>query len=398
MEQIKQTEQELQAQFAPGSTPNSAHVGRLKARLAKYKTEMVDGSRNTGMGGIKESDFEVSKSGDARVAMIGFPSVGKSSLLSKMTSNESEIGAQEFTTLTAIPGKLEYKGAALQLIDLPGIIQGAATGKGRGKNVIQVARNSDMVLMMLDASKGDRERDILENELYQCGIRLNTGPADIYFVRKKTGGIKYTATARGLTNGLDEAGCKAILQEYKCHNCEVIIKEDATCDQFIGAPACTRCDVLYPFHAATERVASVLGRGAADIIEGNRKYLPCLYCYNKIDCLCLEELAEFARRDHSIVISIHWELNLDLLLARIWEYLNLLRIYTKRRGQRPDFDDPVILRMGASVEDVCRGVHKDLVDQFKYANVWGTSAKHAPQRVGLKHCLNDEDVIQLMKK
>ena len=64
----------------------------------------------------------MSKSGDARVAMIGFPSVGKSSLLTKLTSNESEVGAQEFTTLTAIPGKLEYKGAALQLIDLPGII------------------------------------------------------------------------------------------------------------------------------------------------------------------------------------------------------------------------------------------------------------------------------------
>ena len=91
-----------------------------------------------------------------------------------------------------------------------------------------------MILMMLDASKGDKERDILENELNQCGIQLNTRPVDIYFVRKKTGGIKYTATARSLKNGLDEAGCKAILQEYTCHNCEVIIKEDATCDEFIG--------------------------------------------------------------------------------------------------------------------------------------------------------------------
>ena len=56
-------------------------------------------------------------------------------------------------------------------------------------------------------------------------------------MRKKTGGIKYTATARSLRNGLDEAGCKAILQEYTCHNCEVIIKEDATCDEFIARPA-----------------------------------------------------------------------------------------------------------------------------------------------------------------
>jgi hypothetical protein len=94
-----------------------------------------------------------------------------------------------------------------------------------------------MILMMLDASKGDKERDVLENELDQCGVRLNTRPVDICFVRKKTGGIKYTATARSLKNGLDEAGCKAILQEYTCHNCEAIIKEDATRDESVGRPA-----------------------------------------------------------------------------------------------------------------------------------------------------------------
>ena len=92
------------------------------------------------------------------------------------------------------------------------------------------------------------------------------------------------------------------------------------------------------------------------------------------------------------------ELNIDLLLARVWEYLDLVRVYTKRRGQRPDFVEPVILRSGSSVHDICRGVHKDLIDQFKYASVWGTSAKHEPQRVGLKHTLHDEDVIQIMKK
>ena len=61
-----------------------------------------------------------------------------------------------------------------------------------------MARNSDLILMMLDASKGDKERDILENELNQCGVRLNTRPVDInhFFVRKKTGGIKYRTRPR----------------------------------------------------------------------------------------------------------------------------------------------------------------------------------------------------------
>jgi small GTP-binding protein len=51
----------------------------------------------------------VLKSGDARVAMIGFPSVGKSTLLSSVTKTESVQAAYEFTTLTCIPGVIEYK-------------------------------------------------------------------------------------------------------------------------------------------------------------------------------------------------------------------------------------------------------------------------------------------------
>lgn len=76
------------------------------------------------------------KSGDARVALIGFPSVGKSTLLNKLTNTHSEACAYEFTTLTCIPGKIEYNGANIQLLDLPGIIEGAAQGKGRGRQVL----------------------------------------------------------------------------------------------------------------------------------------------------------------------------------------------------------------------------------------------------------------------
>lgn len=98
------------------------------------------------------------KSGDARVVMIGFPSVGKSTLLNKLTTTESVAAAYEFTTLTCVPGKFTYKGANIQLLDLPGIIEGASQGKGRGRQVIAVARTADVVLMMLDATKSSRQR------------------------------------------------------------------------------------------------------------------------------------------------------------------------------------------------------------------------------------------------
>lgn len=126
--------------------------------------------------------------------------------------------------------------------------------------------------------------------------------------------------------------------------------------------------------------------------------MPCLYVYNKVDQISIEEVDRLARRPNSVVISCGMKLNLDYLLERLWEYLALICIYTKKRGERPDFNDAIIMRRGASVEHVCHRIHRTLASQFKYALVWGTSTKYSPQRVGLTHIMEHEDVIQIVKK
>ena len=103
----------------------------MKAKLAKLKREIIDASSKKS-GGAGEG-LDVAKSGDSRIGMIGFPSVGKSTLLTKLTGTFSKVAAYEFTTLTCVPGVIRYKGAKIQLLDLPGIIEGAKDGKGRGK-------------------------------------------------------------------------------------------------------------------------------------------------------------------------------------------------------------------------------------------------------------------------
>ena len=139
----------------------------------------------------------MSKSGDARIALVGFPSVGKSTFLSKITKTKSEVAAYSFTTLTAIPGVLEYGGAEIQVLDLPGIIEGASEGKGRGRQVISAAKvelyynrtsasslrpsqTSDLILMILDATKKAEQRALLEGELEAVGIRLNREPPYLF--------------------------------------------------------------------------------------------------------------------------------------------------------------------------------------------------------------------------
>lgn len=95
----------------------------------------------------------MNKVGDARVGFVGFPSVGKSTLLTKLTGTFSEAASYEFTTLTCIPGIVKYRGAKLQFLDLPGIIEGAKDGKGRGRQVISTARTCDLILIVLDCLK-----------------------------------------------------------------------------------------------------------------------------------------------------------------------------------------------------------------------------------------------------
>ncbi|CAH0477791.1 unnamed protein product [Peronospora belbahrii] len=372
-DRIKEIEDEMKRTQINKAT--EGHLGRLKAKLAKLRTELLDEGKSSGGGG---EGFDVPKSGDGRVALIGFPSVGKSTMLSQLTETQSETNAVEFTTLTCIPGNLIYNDVRIQLLDLPGIIEGAAHGRGRGREVIAVAKSADMILMVLDAGReaGNRHREILENELETVGLRLNRQPPDIYFRKKNGGGITFNSTLRLTKLGDDPyQTVYKILHEYKLHNCEVLFREDCTTDDLI------------------------------DVIEGNRKYVKCLYVYNKIDVVSIEDVDRLARMPNSTVIACaHGDrpaLNFDTLLAKMWDYMGLTRVYTKRRGEAPQFDEPVVLsseRKGVSVHSACMSISKDMLDNFNYALVWGRSTKYNPQRVGKEHMLCDEDVLQVIVK
>ena len=341
-----------------------------------------------GSGGGPGAGFDVSKSGDARIALVGFPSVGKSTFLSKVTKTKSEAASYSFTTLTAIPGVLEYGGAEIQLLDLPGIIEGASEGKGRGRQVISAAKTSDLILMVLDATKRAEQRALLEAELESVGIRLNRSPPCVYhshlasFARladlvfflyrniylkiKKAGGMKITFQSP--PKRLDEKMLYNILRDYKILNCEVLVRDDdATVDDFIDV-----------------------------IMKDHRKYINCLYVYNKIDSVSLDFLDSLAREPNTVVMSCELDLGVQDVIDRCWKELRLIRIYTKRKGIDPSFAEALIVRSNSSIEDVCDRIHRNMKDTFKYALVWGASARHIPQRVGLGHMVSDEDVVYIV--
>ena len=216
LEKIKDIELEMSRTQKNKAT--EGHLGILKSKLAKLRTELLAPAKS---GAGEGEGFEVSKYGHGRVALIGFPSVGKSTLLTQLTGTDSEAAAYEFTTLTCIPGVIHYNDAKIQLLDLPGIIEGASEGKGRGRQVIAVAKSSDLILMILDATKSEAansryaHKEILTRELEAVGLRLNQQPPRVYIKKKHSGGVQVNNTVPGGLTRIDEVTVLKVLAEYK---------------------------------------------------------------------------------------------------------------------------------------------------------------------------------------
>ncbi|TDA26793.1 MAG: GTP-binding protein, partial [Archaeoglobi archaeon] len=345
LQQIKQLEEEIKR--TPYNKATEHHVGRLKAKLARLKEELEKEKRKSA-----RQTISIKKEGDATVALVGFPSVGKSSLLNALTNAKSEVGDYDFTTKKPVPGIMEYKHATIQIIDMPGIVEGAASGKGRGKEVLSAVRIADLIVIVADVFKLD-SIEIVKRELYEAGIRLDQKPPDVVIRKKDRGGVKISST---VPLGLDERTIAEILKEYKIHNADVLIRENITMERLI------------------------------DALNGNCVYIPSITVVNKIDIMDVDV--------NAIKVSATRGINLDLLKEEIYRKLRFIKVYLKPPGEKMS-EKPMILREGARIEDVCRKIHNDFVENFKYARVWGRSVKHEGQRVGLDHVLSDGDVVSI---
>ncbi len=358
-EKIREIEEEIRKTQYNKAT--EYHIGLLKAKLAKLRAQMIEGQKRGGGG----KGFDVKKGGNARVVMIGYPSTGKSTLLGKVTKAKSKQGAYAFTTLDVVPGLIEYKGAKIQLLDLPGIIRGAAKGFGRGREVLSVARSADLVILFVDVFNPDF--DGLRKELYEVGIRLDKKKPDVVITKRISGGIHIHRTIK--TTKLDDKTIINVLGVYGIHNADVIIREDVDVDEFI------------------------------DVVVGNRVYTKSMKVVNKIDLVNEEYLKELRDKVGKFLgISAESGIGLEEFKEEVYQRLEFIRIYTKSRFEGADFDEPLVLKKGSTIEDVCMAIHRDLVRNFKYALVTGPSAKFKNQRVGLDHEVADGDVIYIYSR
>lgn len=344
-----------------------ASIGLLKAKIAALKDKEIARSSKKSV----HHGYSVRRTGDATIIMVGFPSSGKSTLLNAITNAESPVGNYEFTTLDVIPGLMEYKGSKIQILDVPGIVRGAASGKGRGKEVLSVMQNADLVIILIDVDRPNALR-VIEKEVYDSLIRLNQRKPDVKIKKTIRGGVRIGRTVK--TPDLNDETIVNILKEFKISNADVLIRKTIDADQFI------------------------------DIVEGNKIYLPGLTILNKIDLEVpdikegdVDKIVELENKYHvDVAISGNKKVNLDALKEMIFKRMDFIRIYCKEVSKQADLGEPLILRNGDTIKRMCEKLHKDFVKKFKYARIWGPSVKYDGQKViKLLHTLKDTDVVEL---
>ncbi|MCK4757759.1 MAG: GTP-binding protein [Thermoplasmata archaeon] len=361
-DQIKDIEEEIQK--TPYNKNTQHHIGKLKAKLARLKDEQ-EKRRAASSGGGKS--YAVRKSGNATVALVGFPSVGKSTLLNKVTDASSEVGRYDFTTLDVVPGIMDYKGAKIQILDLPGIIKGASKGRGRGREVIAAARSADLIIVMADVFRYDI--DLIVRELYLAGLRLNQRPVDIRIYKSFRGGLNVNHTVE-LTQ-IDEEMVKTIVSGYGIINADIVLREDINEDQLI------------------------------DYLSGNKVYVDALVVLNKIDLLPEEEVNKvidiLSESGWNVfTMSAEKDMHIDQFKDSVFDICEFIRIFLKPQGQEADLVEPLVVKEDSTVGIVCDYLHRDFRERFRYARVWGPSAKFPGQRVSISHILKDEDILSIV--
>tara|TARA_Y100000310_G_scaffold248747_1_gene254668 strand:- start:714 stop:1814 length:1101 start_codon:yes stop_codon:yes gene_type:complete len=359
-EKIKELEDEISKTKYNKSTQH--HIGLIKAKIAKLKEKQE--ARSGGGGGGE--GYSIKKSGDATVILLGFPSVGKSSILNVITNANSPVGAYEFTTLTVIPGTLHYRHAKIQILDVPGIVSGAASGKGRGKEVLAVIRNADLILMVVDALQ-PQQFEKISKEVIETRVRINQRKPDVRITKTSRGGIRIGKTVK---LDMKDETIIGIMKEFKLNNADILIRDKINEDQLI------------------------------DVIEGNRSYIPAVTVVNKVDLLNKTQLDKIKKKIHpDLLISAQKKLNMEKLKQVIYKKLDFMRIFLKEVGKQADMVEPLVVQSHYTIGDVCAKLHKDFQNKFKYARLWGPSAKFPGQMFRkLDKPLQDKDVLEIHLK
>jgi len=339
-EQIEQIEEVLRK--TPHHKATNGFIGAMRAKIARLKDKEIEtASKASGGGG---GGFTVKKQGDATVVLIGPPSAGKSTLINQLTNAESKVAPYAFTTVTVIPGMLKYNEAYIQILDIPGLIEGAKEGKGRGREVLSVAKGADLLIIMTDVKRVGAFANMVK-ELDGAGIRINEVRPKVLVEKKINGGLEVFSNFKQV---IDKETVKEIAREFGIKNGIITLQE------------------------------KISQKRLFDAFSVNRAYVPAIFVINKVD---MEPRYRDMIDGDFVAISAEKKEGIDILIKEIWKALKFVTIYLVKPDMEPDFSDPIVMKEDETLRDVAIKIGSDFADSKKLVKIWGRLAKFPGQEV-----------------
>ncbi|MCE4621150.1 MAG: TGS domain-containing protein [Desulfurococcales archaeon] len=337
-----------------------------RRRMAELREEIESRRRRRTGGGPR---IFVEKTGAAQAVLIGPPNSGKSSILARLTGAKAEVAPYPFTTQLPQPGMLPYKDIQFQLVDTPPLLLDSPES-GVNNRILGLARNADAVVLVVGLDDEDPAGTLskLVEILEDRGIVISKGRGLVRIIKsREANGIRLRGGGRLV--GFTEDDLRRILASYRIYNAIVEIEGDVTVDDVESA------------------------------IFTTRVYKPAVVILNKADlpgarARAKEAIATAPEGVPVIVGSARTGEGLDRLGETLFKILDIIRVYTKQPNKEPD-PRPLVLPRGSTVLDAAEAIHSRLAKNFRYAKIWGPSAKYPGQRVGADHVLEDGDTIEI---
>jgi len=351
----------------PKHKGNERLRAQVKRQIAQLKAEMQAKQKR---GGGRTGERGIQKAGAAQIAVLGLTKVGRSSLLAALTAAKPVVAPYPYATKESVPGMLQFEDVQFQLVELPALVP-----EGNGKFVFQegcaaFVRNCDGLIVMVDLGADPVEQlEMILAELSRSQISTTRLESNVSITETRAGGIQLSAAGRFV--GCTPEEIASLLKSYSIPNAIVRTAGDVMLDDIEDV-----------------------------ILETSLVYKPTVVLGNKAD---MPEASANSRRliDRVaskvplLVISCHTGFGLPELGKRLFETLDLARVYTKEPNATSPSPEPFIIKNGMTVGDLSRQIHSVLFRHFKYARVWGKSVSYNGERVGISHILSDGDTVEI---
>jgi len=355
--------------LVPKHKGTSKLLGNVRRRIAVLERELEKSKTVKKGGGI--GSFSVPKEGAGQIIILGPTKVGRSSLLTSVTNANAEPSPIPYATRRPVVGMLQYYDIQFQLVEAPALVEGAAEGRMEGPQILSLARNADGLILMVDlAEEPLKQFWVLRSELERGGIVIEKSEGEVEVIRRSLGaGVQIIGGGLSVDCTLEDV--RRLLNSYQINSALVRIRGKVSLD-----------DIENSLFMSNVYKPTIVIANKSDIVGAEGKLI---------------QLKEALKEKGVSILAVSCKSRegLDELGKHIFQMLGIMRVYAKEPLEKELSRKPIVVEEGATVLEVAKKLHSNLYRRFKYARIWGQSAKYPGQKVGSDHAMKDEDIIEI---